>query len=417
MVFVVTFVTFLILLIVTKYYRCRIYQRVAFLAFSGHLLISLVLIPRLPYMWDIAKFHRTASEIATGTSASGSTTVSSFGAFQGLIYALFSPQPEILAIFNGLLAVLMAIPASYLTSSLYSTSSRNTYGVMLAILFLPLPFLFLSIPMRDALTVFLFFTLLAVTLHVLQTKTLFWGLPGIPLWGMLYLLRPELALILVLGVVAGNIVRGLRIVSSELSLSSLTFVFGTVGFLGFGLFAKLLYSFERVNAALKYRSKGGAVYLNGMEYSSWFDFLLAAPARGIYFQFAPFPLHVDSMFHLLAFLSTLIIIVLFVSAARSLYKCDYNETAGVMLVVVYLAGIVGYGTINSNFGTNVRHRIVFDFLLIVLAGPVLQQWWLRAHEWIGVVPSQCNDDDEQKCETQEFDRCVHAGGQHTSETQ
>jgi hypothetical protein len=154
-----------------------------------------------------------------------------------------------------------------------------------------------------------------------------------------------------------------------------------------------------------------------MQYTSWFDFLLALPARGIYFQFAPFPLHVESLFHLLAFTATPITIILFISAARSLYECEYDETIAILLVVVYFAGIAGYGAINSNFGTNVRHRIPFEFVLIILAAPVVHRWELLVRERFGIAPSQRSKDDKEQRETQELDRRVHVRREDSNQTE
>jgi len=417
MVLVAILVASCFVALVTEYCGSRLYQRAALVAFPGHLFVSLFVIPLLPYQWDIPEFHRTATAIARGIPPSTSTTVNSFGGFQGLLYAVFASNPGVLGGFNGLFAVLLPIPVSYLASRLYTRIDREPPGAVLATLFLPLPFLFLSIPMRDTLTVLSFLTLLAVILRGFRAGSVVRSLPGVPLWGMVYLLRPELALVVVLGAVAAVTVVALRAVSPDLSLSSVALVFGGIGLLGFGLFAEVLYSFERANSALTHRTRGGAVYLEGMEYGSWFDFLLAAPARALYFQFAPFPLHIEMIFHLLGLLATLFVIVLFVSGFRSLANCELDETTAVFLGVVYVAGIVGYGAINANFGTNVRHRMTFDFLLVVFASPVLQQWWLRVRARVGVVPGQRGHDDEQQRETQELDRGAHGGRQHANETQ
>jgi hypothetical protein len=398
MVYIALAVAFCLLFLIIRRWRGDQYIAITTVAFVGHLFVSFILIPRLPYQWDISQYHQTAMAIATGTFVAGSATVSSFGAVQGVLYTLFAEQPQTVGIFNGLCAVLIAIPAESLARNLYPTLTRTTPAVVIAVLFMPLPFLFLSIPMRDTLTVLLFFTLLAMVVHAFRTRSPVWGLPAIPLWGMVFLLRTELALMVFLGVVASGAVGMLQATNSERSFISLGFVIGGIGVLGFSLFAELLYSFERVNTETAYRSTGGAVYLDGMEYQSWFDFLLAAPVRGLYFQFAPFPLHVESLFHLLALFTSSLIIVLFVSAVRSLYESNYDETVAVLLVVIYIAGIVGYGTINSNFGTNVRHRIVFDFLLVVSASPVLHRWWLRVRSWVSVVPGQSSHENEQERE-------------------
>lgn len=394
MTVVVVTVVFLLLLLVTRHNGDRLYERAAFVALSGHVLVSIAILPRLPFGWDISTFHQRAVEIASGTFDGGSLTVSSFAGFQALVYTLFTQDPTTLSIVNGLLAVLLVLPAGYLARNLYEDVSSDTPGLTLVILFLPLQFLFLTIPMRDTLTVLSFFTLLGIIVHTVQTQRLTLGVSAIPLWGILYLFRAELALIIFLGVATMSVVMVVRAAGADLSLISLGAISTGIGSLGFGLFARVLYPFEEAATELNYRSRGGAVYLDGMQYESWYDFLLAIPARGLYFQFAPFPLHVASIFHFLGLFGTICIIILLVSGIRSLINCESNELIAVLLSVTYLAGIAGYGSINSNFGTNVRHRMVFDFLLVVFASPVLERWWSQIYRRISVVPGQRDDRQE-----------------------
>jgi hypothetical protein len=409
-------VALFLVLLVTNYYGDQVYRVAATIAFLGHVFVAVVLVDFVPYSWDIGKFHEVAVGIGAGELVSESSTVVSFGTVQGLFYLVFPSQPETMGVFNGLFAVLVAIPVMYLSKRLYPTLEGAQYGVMSFVLFLPLPFYLLSIPMRDALSVLMFFSILALSIHILQTRNVLSALPLVPFWGMLYLFRPELALVFLVGMMAAIGIEEIRTLELDVSLPTLTAGLGVLGVLGVGLFAEFMYSLKRANTELAYRARGGAVYLDGMQYSSWFDFILVAPTRAIYFQFAPFPLHVEQVFHLLAFTMTPVVIVLFVSAARSLYRVEYDETVAVLLVVAYLAGIAGYGLINSNFGTNVRHRIVFDFLLVVMAAPVLKRWELRVREWLGVVPRDRGENDEQQREAQELDRHVRTRGQHASDT-
>jgi len=410
-------VALLLILLITSYYGDRVYRVAAVIAFAGHVFVSLIFVQIVPYSWDIGNFHEVALGIEAGELVSASSTVTSFGTVQGLFYVLFPSQPETIGVFNGLFAVLVAIPAMFLCTGLYPDLEGSQYGVMAFVLFLPLPFYLLSIPMRDALSVLTFFTILALAIQVIQSRNILLVLPIIPFWGMLYLFRPELALVFLVGVAAAIGIDLIRAIELELSLSGLLAGLSIIGVIGVGLFAEFMYSLNRANDSLAHRASGGAVYLDGMQYSSWFDFILVAPTRAFYFQFAPFPLHVEQVFHLLAFTMTPVVIVLFVSAARSLYDAQYDETVAVLLVVVYLAGISGYGLINSNFGTNVRHRIVFDFLLVVMAAPVIKRWELRVREWLGMVPGDGSEYDEQQREAEKLDRHVHAGGQHANETE
>ena len=409
-------VSVFLLLLFTKFYDDTVYRAAAIIAFLGHVFVSLILVPMVPYGWDIGNFHDVAVGIISGELIAASSTVTSFGTLQGFLYIFFPAEPSTKAILNGLFAVLVFIPISYICRRLYPRLDSEQYGVMALILFMPLPFYLLSLPMRDALSVLLVFTLLAAAIHTATTRNFPLGLTLAPMWGMMYLFRPELALVFLVAIGAATAVWVLRTIDFELSIPSLTAIVGVVGVLGVGIFAEFMYSLERANSELSYRARGGAVYLEGMQYSSWFDFILVAPTRAIYFQFAPFPLHVEQIFHLLAFTMTPIVIVLFISAARSLYECEYDEIIAVMLVVFYLAGVAGYGLINSNFGTNVRHRIVFDFLLVVMAAPVIKRWELQVREWLGVSPRDREQHDEQQREAHELDRHVNVRSEHSQET-
>jgi hypothetical protein len=409
-------VSFFLLITVLKLYGDAFYLTAAIFAFIGHIIVSFALIQAVPYTWDIGAFHQTTLTILSGELPIESSTVASFSGVQSILYSIFSSQPTTIGAFNGILAILLFIPIRYLCQQLYPRISDDHYGVMMLVLFLPLPFFLLSVPMRDTFTIFLFFSLIAIALRALLSRQPLLAIPLVPLWGMLFLLRPELALISLLGGIAATITEGLRGMGSDISAPKLGIALSPLGAIGFGLFAGLLYPFAAVNAELATRSRGGAVYLDGMQYTSWFDFLFALPGRAFYFQFAPFPLHVESAFHLLAFSATPIVIVLFVSAARSLYEGKCDETVAVLLVVVYLAGIAGYGAINSNFGTNVRHRIAFEFLLVIMAAPVIRRWELTVRKWIGVVPGHHSQSHEQERETEEFDRGMHIRDQNPNQT-
>ena len=396
-------------LFIAAKYGSDTYRILGFVALVGHFVVALVILPVLPYGWDIGNFHDVAITTLSGQLGSASTTVTSFGTVQSVIYAIFGSDPTNLSVINGLFGVLIPIPAVYIANKLYGDDLRFTDGLTALILFLPLPFLFLTIPMRDSLTVLLAFINLAVITHTVVEEDAVFGLTVIPLIALLYPLRRELAMILLLGACAGTGILLLEKLELDISLPTLTGLLGFIGAVGFVLFAEVMYSLDSANAQLAYRASGGAVYLDGMQYESWLDFLLMAPGRAIYFQFAPFPLHVESMFHALAFVTTVYIIVLVVAAARSVYTYETNQVVLVTLLVVYLAGITGYGLINSNFGTNVRHRIPFVFLLVIFAAPVIQRWELWVRQWLGVGPHEDDQHDGEHQKAHEFDGDVQPG--------
>ncbi|MFP8953860.1 hypothetical protein ACLI4Z_12970 [Natrialbaceae archaeon A-arb3/5] len=379
------------------------YYYAGFVALLGHILVIYLVLPVVPYGWDIGNFHDVGVGLVGGGFPDASQTVTAFGTFNGLLYTLFGVDTTVVSIANSFIAVLVPLPAVYLAKRLYGTQLTSTHGLTALILFLPLPFLFLTIPMRDALSVFAVFCTLALIVHVLTERDYWMAAPLTFFLAATYLLRPEWGMVLLLGLLAGITIRAYDALELEASFASLIAGAGVLGGLAFVLFAEFMYSFDRVNAELSYRTSGGAAYLDGMQYTSWLDFLIAAPGRAIYFQFAPFPLHVESAFHLLAFVSSLYIVVFVVAAARSLSACETDEVVLVTLGVVYLAGITGYGLINSNFGTNVRHRIPFVFLLLVFAAPVIQRWELAIRQRLGVWPDQNEQHDGQQREAQKPD--------------
>lgn len=119
-----------------------------------------------------------------------------------------------------------------------------------------------------------------------------------------------------------------------------------------------------------------------MQYQNIYDFILAVPVRAVYFQFAPFPLHATSIFDFLAVAILPGLIFVAVAAYRSLLVVQSEISILTLLLTVYVAGIVGYGLIDSNFGTTVRHRIPLTFLLLIFASPVLQKHEQSLRRWL-----------------------------------
>ncbi|WP_255194490.1 hypothetical protein [Natronobeatus ordinarius] len=384
----------LLLGLVLFVYEDSFYRRVAPIAFLIHLAFGLVVVPALPYVWDVGYFHTTAVDLLEGADPDASDTVIAFATFQAFLYLVFEPSVSVLAVFNALFAVLVPIPASYVARRLYP-STTSTDGITLLVLFLPLPAFFTSVPMRDAFVLLVAFVSLALLVRGLLDQSIRSLTLAVPLLGVLYLTRVELALLFVLGAVAGA---GTWVVlestDREISTTTVVGLVLPVLVLGPALFSRY-FPLGSVNYQRRIRMSGGAVYLEGLTYESWIDVVLSGPATSIYFQFAPFPLHVDSLFHFAAAAYTPIVIVLAVSAVRSLRRGNLAYPVATMLVVVYLAGVAGYGLVNSNFGTTVRHRMFFDFLLVVLAAPVVERWERSVSERIGEWPREHDDEDEQ----------------------
>lgn len=390
-------------LMMLAFHKDLTYRKIAPLALILHLGIGLLLIPNVPYEWDFNYFHRVAVLLMNGTMPDGSGTVAAFAAFQAVLYYVFEPSIEILIIFNSLLAVLIPIPACYLARKLYPSAVTSTTGVLVLILFFPLPAFFMTLPMRDTLSVLLFISVLALVAAAFSEKHLWPVTLSAPLVGMLYLIRPELGLVLLLGVAAAVTVHIANIVIQRpVPFSALTLALAPVGVAAFVMFAEFI-PLEGLESRRSWRAQGGAAYLEGMSYDAWWEIVLVAPIRAIYFQYAPFPTQVDSLFHLLGMTSLPILIILTVAAYRSLIRCETDQRLLALLITVYLTGIIGYGLVDSNFGTSLRHRVPFEYLLVVFAAPVIERWEKSLSQRFGQRPKHPGKNDEHSGETQKLD--------------
>lgn len=367
-----TAVVLAVFLATARWVGNRWYTGAGTAALLGHVSFGALVLPRLPYTWDIGRFHYRAVLLLNSELPPTNPTINSFAGVQAVLYSVFGADPTVVAVFNGLCAVLVALPAADLARRLYPNLS-TTRGLAALILFLPLPFVFLTLPMRDTLGVLVFFSLLAAVARAYDGET--WPpVLGVPLWGALSLLRPELGVILLIGGVAGALVRAIdTIVERPVTLRSL------VAFVALPGAILLPFVAPRIPVApfaerLQRRSVGGATYLDGFTYETGLDVILAAPARALYFQYAPFPLHVTSLFDVVTVLLLPLLVALTVAAYRSARECERDLAVLVLLLTTYVLGIVGYGLVDANFGTTARHRIPFTFLLCILAAPTLECW-------------------------------------------
>jgi hypothetical protein len=382
----------------------RLYAVAGTVALVGHVVVGTVVVPRVPYDWDIAVFHKVALDLLDGGAPGVSNQVEAFALVVAPLYELFGATPAVVVVLNALCATLVAIPVVVLVRTLYPDDVRPTGGVTVAVLFVPIPFFFLSIPMRDALSVLLFFCAVATLAWGLAEESPALALAGVPLV-LLMPLRSELVAITVVGgvVATGVCLAGgdgrRRVLSPGVGLSLMAGAVTSVGAAVY-LWGDPLGGIEELR---RERARGGAVYLSDVGYESWVDLGLASPVRAVYFQFAPFPHHVGGAFDLIAASALPVLVVLGVAGIRSLVRRRTRPPVAVLSVTVYVLGIVGYGLINSNFGTTVRHRIPFVFLLLVFAAPVLRRWEFGVRRRLGVPPgdgSYRTDTDERAGEAE-----------------
>jgi len=360
-------------------YGDRVYTATATVAFVVHLLAAALALNYLPYTWDIAVYHETALALLAGQQPAQSAPTIAFGRFIAALYSVFGPDLYVTVTLNSLLAVLLPFPVAVLARSLYPKAERIR-GLQTLVLFLPLGLLFLSLPMRDTLAVVLFTTAAASVARALTDRhaVVFraaLALAAVPVVAALSMIRIELAGLTAAGGALGAVVLAVeRYAGQTVSIPSLVTGVGATGLVGLVTFASR-YDLSTLNYQLRIRGVGGAAYLTPFQYESWLAVLVAAPIRAIYFQFAPFPLHVDGIFDLLALLELPVLLALTLAAVHSLRHEEWETPVGALLGLAYVGGVVGYGLVDANFGTTVRHRIPFVVLLAVAAAPEIERWW------------------------------------------
>lgn len=156
-------------------------------------------------------------------------------------------------------------------------------------------------------------------------------------------------------------------------LAILAVVAGGVG--AWGLRDEVIQRFNFLRSA---RFSGRTAYLGDVRFHSLLDMAAFAPVGAAYLLFAPFPWQVGS---------ALDVPVLFEGLANVLYafagiagvaigfKRDRVATVG--LGIYFVLGVVVYGLGTANYGTGIRHRQMFTWVLFLFGGVGVHWLWLR----------------------------------------
>lgn len=117
------------------------------------------------------------------------------------------------------------------------------------------------------------------------------------------------------------------------------------------------------------RSRGRTVYLAEFVPDTVLKTVAFAPVGALYFLFTPFPWMVETVADAVVFVEAVGNVVAFglaVLGVPVLWRRSKSATAA--LVVGLLAGVVLYGLVNANVGTNVRQRQMFLWVVFLFAG-------------------------------------------------
>lgn len=136
---------------------------------------------------------------------------------------------------------------------------------------------------------------------------------------------------------------------------------------------------EQIARIVESRADGGAAYLSGMTVSGFFDILWQAPIRMFYFLFSPMPWQIRSIGHAFGMIDSMfyffMAFLLFKHRDEILRR---PEAKALVLIFFVLLVVFSFGT--SNFGTAMRHRAKFGFILLIMTAPFFPR--LRFLPWV-----------------------------------
>ena len=337
-----------------------------------------------PYRWDlyfpISKqiFENIKLGYPLLYGVNESINVLSYSIFTSLIFLLSGDYQLVIRIVNCFLGVL-AIDRAYRVSIAVFDNKRLALLPALFITFSPSFVIFTSLDMRDAMIFFFFTDFIFRFYQMLELKKNAILLVLIDLI-FLAILRIQnvflitaimLSYILIWGYLRIN--RKLKCLYCIASTSVVVIMF--IYFKNIGLFD---YLFRYISHDLITRSAGGSVYLAGRYYQSWADVLKWLPIRFLHFTFGPFLWSLNNSFMIIAFFESFILLIFF--GGVILRWKDFNLKANSYLIFLLLTlalGLVGNAIVDSNYGTAIRHRMNYTFLLVMLGSPFISSFKVK----------------------------------------
>jgi len=163
----------------------------------------------------------------------------------------------------------------------------------------------------------------------------------------------------------------------KITLTSLIFITFIMLYFSYG---ELILSVIRYPFQVQHlRVEGGSAYLQNLHYNNVLDIIKYLPLRFFYFTFGPFIWNANSPFLMLSALEGLLILI---SAYFSLKyflsnRISINSNLQIMLLLFCLLGLFANSTVDSNFGTAVRHRMHYVIFFFIFTGAYLRNKRIR----------------------------------------
>lgn len=344
-----------------------------------------------PYAWDEALFMNMGIKIKhffDGARASlpfeTLTGVPAYGFILGVLFYLFDIHP----ILPRLLSVVLGTGVVYWVWMISTeVKLKESYRTLVCLIvgFTPSYVLYSTLIMRDMLIwlltmVMVFFWVQAIDRLSIRRFTL-GMIPAL----LLVPLRPQYAplFVVAIGFIAFLFAKRTDFQLKNIRLPGLQYWIFFCSFSALILFGGLLVISEISrwdNATVMeylisqqgWRAQGGSVYLSDLEYTSFFDVFIYLPQRFMHFTFGPFlwnggsaQVFASGLESLIGWIFFFILIANYKILNRSLDSSWVQSIRFILMFVII--NLITASIIDSNYGTAMRHRMIFMPLLFIAA--------------------------------------------------
>ncbi|MFX0140549.1 MAG: glycosyltransferase family 39 protein [Candidatus Hodarchaeota archaeon] len=342
----------------------------------------------LPYEWDVEKFHLNALRIKDNYinnnyifyHVDSSLSVRSYSFFMSWFYYLFGDHQILIRFINAFFSTLTIAKVYLICIEIFNDKRTARFASFIVALF-PSIIIFTCLNMRDSLVLFLSMAMLHRFILITKSKKKLINLFLFIINLILITLLRNQNLILFSFIF---LIYFMYLFSKNFNLSKrsfLAYIIICVIVLSF-IFFKHDFShsiLQYSNIEMKWRSTGGAAYLQGITYNNWYDIIKYIPIRLLYFTFGPFIWDVRSIFLILAFFEALLIIFFCYCTIKffikSRIKIDLKYK--VILISFGIFGLVANAIIDSNYGTAIRHRMNYVIIFFIFASSYLSKYRIK----------------------------------------
>jgi len=302
-----------------------------------------------------------------------------YSKFLSCLYTIFGCYPIVGRLFNSYIFLFAAILLYEIVNKIFENKRTAAYSIAWIVL-MPSCLVFSSYLLRDSLLFFLSVLILLFFVNVIQKRyqtisfiilmsAFFYnGLLRVQnyyLFGLIFLLFFVFQIL-----TSVNYKKYLYIV--------LVILVATVIFVAkYPSFSYYVITYPL--RAQPLRAEGGSAYLSHLVYNDWYDVLLFLPIRFIYFTFGPFIWNIGGAFQLFTALEGLVILLaaIWTVIYFTKYRIEHNFDLQIFLLIFCLIGLLANASVDSNFGTAVRHRMNYVVFFFIFAKAALEEKRLK----------------------------------------